>query len=1099
MQIVPPGGSSISTPAAGTGINGGTAGPGSTNYVAPSNGDSANIALPGGTSATVVCGLYTPVSISGRAFIDQNADGVQQTGDTGVSGATVTLWDSFGPLYTATTAADGTYSFTGLKPGSYTVHFGTPSGDTITSEHVGTNAAVDSDINTAGVTNTITLTSGQAAVNVDAGYFATGSIAGIAFLDTNNDGIYGAGESGISGVTVTLYNGTTVVATTTSGAGGAYSFAGIAPGTAYSVKFTTPSGDTIAKQTAETTANPDASVVSATTGQTAAITVTSGLAVGHVDAGYVPPVVVVPGTITGIAFLDVGGDGALSTGDTGVSGVTVTLYNGTTVVATTTSAADGSYTFAGVAPGTAYSVKFGTRTGDVFTKQTAETTTVPDASIVNATTGQTATFAVAAGQTVAHVDAGYKAISPGTVTGIAFYDTNGDGILGTGETGISGVTVTLYNGTTVAATTTSGVGGTYSFTNVAPGSAYSVKFATPAGDILTKQTAETTAAPDASIVSATTGQTAAFAVASGQTVAHVDAGVYAPGSIGNYVWFDANKNGAQDVGETGVSGVTVKLLNGTGTTTLATTTTGVGGTYSFNTLAAGTFEVQFVAPAGDVFTVANALGGGTGGDSNANVTTGITTPITLTAGQSNLTIDAGLIKSSAGPSIIINKTADKSVVCDGGNVTYTFKVTNNGTQALTDVKVTDNIGTNTSTCYQQPKATTINGYNVGDTNHDGILGVGETWTYSLTVTEHADTKSVLTTSGCRSWYTCTPVDTTVVDHATVTAQSICSSNTSSGSCNHSGYGFDDYGNRCGFNYSTTDCRGDYFDNKGSLVYSDCNSSGYSKSYEFTGRFDDGAGNNTNCGYNYGNWNTWNCTGYGYTGCSTSGSYDDRGNCDGNTSKNCGFGSFDNYSSCGYGPTGSTGCTTGTTGGCTPVTVTATDSASVEVLACGTKVGTTCGTTGDLRTCYGQAEKVEFTYNACDTVGSKAISEGCGTVTGHNGSSCAFIHVSNCNDPHAAGGQTLFEGTVCNGDKFYADATRDLNNCAVTGANSVFSTSCKTYAFIYNSEADFKAGYSATQTICIDTTGAHAVSANDQFGSLQVCGYVGNTGKGFACA
>ena len=94
-----------------------------------------------------------------------------------------------------------------------------------------------------------------------------------------------------------------------------------------------------------------------------------------------------------------------------------------------------------------------------------------------------------------------------------------------------------------------------------------------------------------------------------------------PAKIGDFVWLDKNGNGQQDSGEPGIAGVTVKLLDSTGTTTLQTTTTDGSGLYSF-TVAPGTYIVQFVTPAGgyDKLTAANASADAT--DSDANTPTG---------------------------------------------------------------------------------------------------------------------------------------------------------------------------------------------------------------------------------------------------------------------------------------------------------------------------------------------------------------------------------------------------------------------------------------------------------------------------------------------
>ena len=61
--------------------------------------------------------------------------------------------------------------------------------------------------------------------------------SGVVFNDINGNGLKDPGENGIPGVLITLSNG----ATTTTGAGGSYSFSNLQPGD-YSVTETDPSG-----------------------------------------------------------------------------------------------------------------------------------------------------------------------------------------------------------------------------------------------------------------------------------------------------------------------------------------------------------------------------------------------------------------------------------------------------------------------------------------------------------------------------------------------------------------------------------------------------------------------------------------------------------------------------------------------------------------------------------------------------------------------------------------------------------------------------------------------------------------------------------------
>ncbi|MDX2280653.1 MAG: SdrD B-like domain-containing protein, partial [Saprospiraceae bacterium] len=115
-----------------------------------------------------------------------------------------------------------------------------------------------------------------------------------------------------------------------------------------------------------------------------------------------------------------------------------------------------------------------------------------------------------------------------------------------------------------------------------------------------------------------------------------------PASIGNFVWNDLDADGVQDAGEPGIPNVLVTL---TGTDQLGvpvtqTTTTGANGDYLFSNLVPGTYKLTFATPAGYTPT-AQDLGGDDTKDSDANISNGMTINEILTAGENNLTYDAG--------------------------------------------------------------------------------------------------------------------------------------------------------------------------------------------------------------------------------------------------------------------------------------------------------------------------------------------------------------------------------------------------------------------------------------------------------------------------
>ena len=115
-------------------------------------------------------------------------------------------------------------------------------------------------------------------------------------------------------------------------------------------------------------------------------------------------------------------------------------------------------------------------------------------------------------------------------------------------------------------------------------------------------------------------------------------------SVGSLVWEDLNGNGVQDSGESGIDDVAVDLYD-SGDNLIASTTTDTTGNYQITSITPGDYYLQFTAPSGSSFTT--AFNGDDTLDSDAAPTDGdptiaLTPVFTLTAGESNPTLDAGL-------------------------------------------------------------------------------------------------------------------------------------------------------------------------------------------------------------------------------------------------------------------------------------------------------------------------------------------------------------------------------------------------------------------------------------------------------------------------
>ncbi len=276
---------------------------------------------------TVPFSSTTPLygKIGDFVWYDIDGDGVQDGGaETGFSGVTLNLIKDNNingiidggdtTIATATTNASGLYLFTGVLAGNYLVDVVTaPAGTVLTT------GSVDP--------KPVALAGGQTFLTADFGYRYNGSIAGNVKEDIDNNN---TGDVNLSGVTISLFSGSTVVATTTTNASGNYSFTGLAGGN-YTVQQTNLPGYV------------DVSDTQGANDSLIAVTLpASGNSTGNnfVDERL--------GSISGNVKEDIDNN---NTGDVNLSGVTISLLSGTTIVATTTTDASGNYSFTGVENG----------------------------------------------------------------------------------------------------------------------------------------------------------------------------------------------------------------------------------------------------------------------------------------------------------------------------------------------------------------------------------------------------------------------------------------------------------------------------------------------------------------------------------------------------------------------------------------------------------------------------------------------------------------------------------------------------------------------------------------------------------------------------
>jgi len=177
----------------------------------------------------------------------------------------------------------------------------------------------------------------------------TASLSGNVFGDLNVNGVLDEGESPLEGIVFTVSGsdalGNAVQRTTVSGADGSWSFTGVPAGT-YSLIETVP----------VELALPNITVGSA--GGTQASSRVDGIVLepGASGSGYSFGNGPSPASLYGSVYADLDGDGSRDAGEVGLDRVTVTLDgtadNGDAVHLSTSSAADGSWSFRGLNAGT---------------------------------------------------------------------------------------------------------------------------------------------------------------------------------------------------------------------------------------------------------------------------------------------------------------------------------------------------------------------------------------------------------------------------------------------------------------------------------------------------------------------------------------------------------------------------------------------------------------------------------------------------------------------------------------------------------------------------------------------------------------------------
>lgn len=527
-----------------------------------------NIDVENASTMPVMVGAICYGSISGVVYYDENCTGERETGEKTAQGIVVTLLDEEGhAVKSAKTNRSGAYTFDDLPPGDYCVSVSPAKGYAFTFAGEGSIITVESD--GIGYSDAITLPMGDEVTGMDAGMIVPAKVSGTVFADANDNGRMDAGETGLEGAYVSLMNEAGTVSILQVESDGAFSFNPVKPGR-YWLQYELP----------------EAAVYANVTTGGNSITADGVTAVGEpfeLSTGdeYKAPLCggLYLGAISGYAYRDSDGSGAMDGAEGALAGLTLTLTparNDLTEI-TVVTGADGAFSLTELRPGS-YTLTVTCPEGYVLSQ-------LPDVTlpVVHGLNTQSGTLVIGMGD--AWLEQALGCVKPSAYTGYAWLDENLNGLRDAEERPAAGETVMLIEqrGGSVAAELTTAEDGSFRAEGLAPGM-YTIACQLAPGMAGSVYGDSTFTEEDDRLLMTD------IAIEEGAEYEGALLGLVRETTLSGHVWLD--DNGATRM----VTGAKVRLLmNGE---VLAEATTEEDGLYTFGGLMPGAYTIDVQFPAG---------------------------------------------------------------------------------------------------------------------------------------------------------------------------------------------------------------------------------------------------------------------------------------------------------------------------------------------------------------------------------------------------------------------------------------------------------------------------------------------------------------------
>ncbi len=520
-------------------------------------------------------GMILPGTVSGEVFADANDNGLRDGDEKGLAGTVVRLMDETGEVFSNTVTDTGKFLFDAVMPGRYYLRYELPENGVFPAIAKGGNAIVGEG--NVGASDWFDFATGDKYQAPLCGGLMLSEISGVTFCDVDGDGVRGEAEALLPGVTFALTPSRAELSAQTAitGEDGAFAFTALRPDT-YTLSITLPepyvvsrlAGVTLPLQRGQST-------------QTVELTLRMGVTYADQQLGGVRP-----GTLSGEVWLDENNDGVRQADEAMMTGAQVSVISQESgdVVATIVSDENGALYDSGVAPGL-YTLAFQLDENSLPTKAGSNMFVEQDGQMV------LRDVLVRENETVSGILLGV--VRKTQLGGLVWADHNGE------IDPLPGAQVTLLNqeGEELASVTT-GEDGRYQFGGLLPG-AYLVDVTLPEGHAVVEP--GDTRLTEQGLVSVMqdcrglTATSAPIALRMDRPQLNLDIGSVQPGRLGDLCWLDLNGNGLQDIGESGIPGITVELWREG--RCYATTVSDQYGFYRFENLYPAAYTLRVVWPA----------------------------------------------------------------------------------------------------------------------------------------------------------------------------------------------------------------------------------------------------------------------------------------------------------------------------------------------------------------------------------------------------------------------------------------------------------------------------------------------------------------------